>query len=282
MDLSTHKPQKPDSVYKSVQHVPYPPMDNAFEVSPAPPADGQPAQVHGGQSSRVPYDTIATDGNYVNYLSYERPVVPKSYAPFVSTMEPAEPSLPGYERSPLSSAGQEKTATGVPVPVINVPPPATAAPTMSASTKSPGTTAARTNTNSTSQNWRNTQFDCFSYQSTCLGSTFCVPCLFGRTSSLIRQQKLAAQSQGGGGTDLRGNDFRMNEYVGPSCMLFSLCAVVTGGLGACGYTYMRRSEVRERYAIGGDDLDDLCVSCCCVCCAVGQMDLEVRSRLLNS
>ncbi|RYP12943.1 hypothetical protein DL767_010969 [Monosporascus sp. MG133] len=47
----------------------------------------------------------------------------------------------------------------------------------------------------------------------------------------------------------------------------------------CLQVYTQRVQIRERYGIKGDEMDDLCTACWCPCCALVQQDYEVATRL---
>ncbi|KJZ71547.1 hypothetical protein HIM_09085 [Hirsutella minnesotensis 3608] len=94
---------------------------------------------------------------------------------------------------------------------------------------------------------------------TCLLSTF-LPCvLLGRTVSRMRDPSM-----------------RSHDEMNSECLIFTGIQCFTG----CGWIYgmMKRGEVRDQYGIKGSDCNDCCVSYWCLCCAMIQMDNEVKKR----
>lgn len=235
--------------YTPVPHVPYPPLDSPFEVSPAPASTS-------AQNEVVP-------------LSYQQQVTPKSYAAFQSTLEP---DLPAYE------SGRNQLPVQPPPP----PPPLTEQPgrTLEMSTTMPPMT----------QDWDHGLFGCCSNPAWCLAATFCAPCLYGHTASLLRQADLRRLDSAAPADrpfkqqhhPRHPQHHHQASYINSSCLLFSMLGLVTAGLGACLLTASRRTEVRQRYGIAGEEWDDLCVGCVCLWCGVGQMDMEVRQRVARA
>lgn len=263
LSTSTNKPQSSSYVYKHVAHVEYPQMVSPFEVSPTP---------DHATCSRAPASGVNKNtSERLTQLSYGVDRYPKSYMPFQSTMEP---ELPGYSRAAEIENNlclqQEQI-------VVSLPPHPIPAPTTTDIDRSLLT-----------EEWQYNLFDCVSYLNTCICAFFCTPCLVGRTSSLMRQEdayyarRLSHQSLPIPYIpSMQKDDLQTSNYVNSTCMLFTACSLFTGGIGACFYNFSNRAEIRDRYAIRGTDLDDGFVSCCCLCCVVGQQDLEVRSRILN-
>ncbi|KAH7110770.1 PLAC8 family-domain-containing protein [Dactylonectria estremocensis] len=94
---------------------------------------------------------------------------------------------------------------------------------------------------------------------TCLLGTF-LPCiLLGRTS--YRMQNPSTQAVRSFNND---------------CMIFCAIQCVTG----CGwvYTTMKRGEVRQQFGIQGSIMRDCCTSYWCGCCALIQLEEEVKAR----
>lgn len=243
----SNQPQPNTYTYTTVPHVPYPPLDSPFEVSPAPPSSS--AQ------------------NEITPLSYQEDVVPKSYDVFRSTMEP---ELPAYEtdRKQLPQqiqtheprqARQEEVVAEQPGRALEM---TTTLPPMT-------------------QDWDHALFECCSTPSVCLAATFCTPCLYGHTASLLRQDELKRLVSTPNSTDNRHIKQQQQEpgYINSSCLLYTVLGIMTAGLGSCLLTASRRTAVRQRYGIAGEEWDDLCVGCFCVWCGVGQMEMEVRARM---
>lgn len=275
LSTSTNKPQKSSYTYTHVPHAPYPPLASAFEVSPQPEPSSStsPAVAAGVGVQRVPYDTkddpyaadtpINTVTNPLTNQSYGQPVVQRSYEPvFVTTMEP---DLPDYTSEP--AAVEVSRAPVLPPAPVTVQPQPAHEPTAAVVSVTPDTATQKP------QEWRTSAFGCFSASSLCLGALFCTPCLFGRTSSLLRQYKNASYA------GLNRDEIQTTEYLNSDCMVCGLCTVATAGIGGCLYVFARRAKVRDRYNLVGEDLDDICMSCACTCCAVAQMDMEVSRRM---
>lgn len=251
MSTSTNQPQTSTYTYKPVARVEYPPLASPFEVSPTPdPAAGSSTGLGRNGSDRL------------TQLSYGTAADPRSYMPFQSTMEPDLPEYSADNAKEQPAPTTQRTAANV----VNTPPEPTPPPTT-------------TINNVYTEEWRYTLFDCFSYSHTCLGVMCCAPCIFGRTSSMLRQHKNHCNHNTG--LQMKKDDLKTSEYTNSTCMLFSACTVLTAGIGACLYNFSTRSTIRQTYRIQGEDLDDGCVSCCCLCCAIGQQDMEVKSRILN-
>lgn len=273
----SHQPKSSSYVYKNVPHVEYPPLASPFEVSPAPDLKSGSNILNSGSH--------ANGSKRLTQLSYGVDVVPKSYMPFQSTMEF---ELPSYN---MSNSAEGEFLDGNPVTeqanqrFVTEPPLATLEPRPE----------IMDSNSDNIEEWRHGLFDCLGDSHTFLGVTFCMPCLVGRTSSLLRQQAIHQQKSNcwksstmpatvSSYPPMQEHEPRTLDYVNSACLLFSTCSLLTAGIGVCFYNFSNRSAIRERYGIqrGGDDFDDACVSFCCLCCAVGQQDLEVKSRILNS
>ncbi|KAI1500162.1 PLAC8 family-domain-containing protein [Biscogniauxia marginata] len=107
--------------------------------------------------------------------------------------------------------------------------------------------------------WESGLFNCMPCGSCILG-TF-VPCLLiGRTSNRLVNP-----------TALR------THMLDVDCLLH---AVLTC---SCGFGWIlvmvKRTEIRTRFAIPGDELKDCCTAYWCQCCAIIQQDNEVKRRM---
>lgn len=60
------------------------------------------------------------------------------------------------------------------------------------------------------------------------------------------------------------------SYMDDSPLLFNIC---------CLNPVAARWMIRTAYEINGDENDDICVGCCCICCSVNQMLQTSKKRL---
>ncbi|RYP78920.1 hypothetical protein DL771_000305 [Monosporascus sp. 5C6A] len=105
--------------------------------------------------------------------------------------------------------------------------------------------------------WQGNLFDCMPFGN-CLLSTLLSCFLLGKTSSRLHQP---------------------DRY--PSC--YNADCMVDFGLQycfciGCLQVYTQRVQIRERFGIEGNEMDDLCTACWCSCCALVQQDYEVAAR----
>lgn len=199
----------------------------------------QPESSSSAAPTTYPNDT-KSESQPVDQRSYAQHVVPRSYEPAPSQQ------LPGYYNALADRVTtQQPAATSHPRTDSNtmvlVDSPAVPKPVPSI--------------------WRTGLFECLQSPLRCLDGLFCSPCIVGRTYSRLESE---------------GQD---STSFNVACMTCGACTLFTGGIGGCLYVFTKRSMVRQRYEIQGEDLDDICASCVCTCCAVAQMDMEVERRL---
>ncbi|KAG4437190.1 hypothetical protein IFR05_007346 [Cadophora sp. M221] len=109
------------------------------------------------------------------------------------------------------------------------------------------------------EEWNNDIWDCFKgADNLCLKATFCSCFVYGRTQARLRDPTLA-------GYERINNDCLM--FAGLNCF----------GLGFV-LEFLKRSEIRAKYAIRGDALTDGLLSFCCGCCSIIQGEKEVIGR----
>jgi len=108
--------------------------------------------------------------------------------------------------------------------------------------------------------WNNGLFDCFTgADNLCLKSTFCPCFVYGKTQHRIRDPSMANY-----------------ESFNTDCLMW--CGVQS----CCGVSWifqmLQRGEIRSRYGINGDGLQDCCATFWCTCCTVAQNEKEVIGR----
>jgi Cys-rich protein (TIGR01571 family) len=109
------------------------------------------------------------------------------------------------------------------------------------------------------QSWSASLWGCFNPVDTCL-ITWCLPCItFGKTHHRLR----------------KNGNLDGYEAINTSCLLFF-------GSGCCGLCWipaaMQRQNVREKYNLQGNCVEDLACSFCCGCCVLVQSDKEAAHR----
>jgi len=107
--------------------------------------------------------------------------------------------------------------------------------------------------------WQSSLFDCFSDGELCLKATFCPCFVFGKTQTRYKDPSMASY-----------------ERVNSECLTWA-------GLQYCFgvgwvYQFLRRKEMRERWALEGDTCTDCLTTWCCHCCALIQQEKEVIGR----
>ncbi|KAB8290557.1 hypothetical protein EYC80_010982 [Monilinia laxa] len=108
--------------------------------------------------------------------------------------------------------------------------------------------------------WSNSIWDCFSPGELCFKATFCPCFVYGKTQYRLNQDP-----------NLMGYE-RFNS----DCLLWA--GAQWCGIGVL-FTFLRRREIRGKYAIGGEsDLSDIAFSWCCHCCSLMQHEKEVVRR----
>ncbi|KAL2060553.1 hypothetical protein VTL71DRAFT_9194 [Oculimacula yallundae] len=109
------------------------------------------------------------------------------------------------------------------------------------------------------EQWNNDIWDCFKgADNLCLKATFCSCFVYGRTQARLRDPTLAGY-----------------ERINNDCLMFA-------GLNCCGLgfvlEFLKRTEIRAKYALRGDAVTDGLLSFCCGCCSMIQGEKEVIGR----
>eukprot|EP01098_Paradermamoeba_levis_P004438 TRINITY_DN1903_c0_g1_i2.p1 TRINITY_DN1903_c0_g1~~TRINITY_DN1903_c0_g1_i2.p1 ORF type:complete len:113 (-),score=22.26 TRINITY_DN1903_c0_g1_i2:278-616(-) len=104
------------------------------------------------------------------------------------------------------------------------------------------------------EKWKNGLCGCMDDMETCLCACFC-PCIqFGKNYEA-----------------LEGSGFV------PMCVAWT-CLSMMGKL-SCFLGCFRRAELRKRFNIKGNSVEDFCCHCCCDCCAIAQEAREIKGRI---
>ncbi|KZS88796.1 PLAC8-domain-containing protein [Sistotremastrum niveocremeum HHB9708] len=113
--------------------------------------------------------------------------------------------------------------------------------------------------------WNYGLFGCFDDFATCVVA-YLVPCAtYAQTRSRFNHLTLYGTRNPGGG-EIANSDFA----------LFAIAQICTGC--GCLLEMSQRRSIRERYRIEGGPWSDLCISCCCLSCAMTQESREIGAE----
>ncbi|KAL6232746.1 hypothetical protein BDW75DRAFT_232529 [Aspergillus navahoensis] len=102
--------------------------------------------------------------------------------------------------------------------------------------------------------WDRGLFHCFNPFSVCLSATFTPCCLFNRIGTRFREEEEV-------------------KSCGQDCCLFAgACCLGIPCVPLC----LRRRAIRNRFQLDGSCCGDTMASLCCSCCALSQLDNEVK------
>jgi len=106
--------------------------------------------------------------------------------------------------------------------------------------------------------WRFQIFDCLNPGELCINTCICPCIVYGRTSARLRDPTLKSY-----------------DPVNHDCFVW--CTTSICGLSWI-FQMLKRRDVRNRFALKGDEVEDCLLSSCCACCALVQMEKEVSNR----
>ncbi|KAK8852244.1 DUF614 domain protein [Apiospora arundinis] len=106
--------------------------------------------------------------------------------------------------------------------------------------------------------WSSHVFDCFDSADELFMACLCPCIVFGKTRARLRDPSMATY-----------------DTVNSDCAIWTFLSMC--GL-SCIYQWGARKEIRERYAIKGDEAEDAMLTLCCPVCALVQEEKEVVRR----